>query len=119
VTKFLAHREDFLMRSRKRSKPDRLAEKLQQIRQALGLSQTDLLVELGLADELPYQSISKNERGTREPTAIELLRYARLANVYVEVLLDDELELPAQLPSSTRHEGIPRQKTNLLRTPKS
>lgn len=100
------------MRSRKRSKPQRLSTKLQRIREALGYSQTDLLIELGLAEELPYQSISKNELGTREPTAIELLRYARLANVFVDVLLDDELDLPANIPSPTHHEGLPRRKPN-------
>lgn len=93
------------MRSRKRSRPQRLPEKLRQIREALHYSQTDILIELGLDDELPYQAISKSELGTREPTAIELLRYARLANIPVEVLIDDEMDLPLHLLCATKNEG--------------
>jgi transcriptional regulator with XRE-family HTH domain len=91
-----------------RFKPQFLAEKLQRIRLALGLSQDEILVQLGIADEYFRSAISKFELGTREPNLIVLLRYARLANVYVEALIDDELDLPPQIPSSQRHEGIPR-----------
>ncbi len=89
-----------------RIKPTRLAEKLLQIRLALNLSQTDLLRKLGLEEDYFYTIISKNELGTREPTLIELLGYARLANVYVEVLIDDALDLPDEIPSPKKHEGI-------------
>ena len=88
-----------------RQKPQRLAEKLLQIRLALNLSQTDLLRKLGLQDDYFYTIISKNELGTREPTLLELLGYARLANVYVEVLIDDTLDLPDEIPSRQKHEG--------------
>jgi hypothetical protein len=37
-----------------------------------------------------------------------LLEYARLANVYVDVLIDDNLDLPARLPSAKKHEGVRR-----------
>ena len=50
-----------------RVKPERLAEKLLQIRVALNLSQTDLLRRLGLEEDYFYTIISKNELGTREP----------------------------------------------------
>jgi hypothetical protein len=37
-----------------------------------------------------------------------LLRYARLAGVPTEVLIDDELELPGRLPGPTDHGEIKR-----------
>ena len=89
-----------------RQKPQRLAEKLLQIRLALNLSQTQLLDRLGLKDELFYTAISGNELGTREPTLVEVLRYARLANVYADVLLDDELDLPEEIPGRKKLEGL-------------
>jgi transcriptional regulator with XRE-family HTH domain len=91
-----------------RIRPEHLPGKLARIRLALNLSQTEMLKQLGLDDLFPYFVISKNELGTREPTAIELLGYARVANVRVEVLLDDSLDLPPQLPSPQRSEGIRR-----------
>ena len=71
-----------------RIRPSYLPEKLTKIRLALDLSQTEMLRRLGLDEIFPYFVISKNEIGTREPTAIELLAYARVANVLVEVLID-------------------------------
>ena len=89
-----------------RKKPQRLAEKLLQVRLALNLSQTQLLDRLGLKDELFYTAISGNELGSREPTLGELLEYAQLANVYVDVLIDDSLDLPAELPSQEKSAGV-------------
>ena len=89
-----------------RQKPQRLAGKLLQILLALNLSQTQLLDRLGLKDELFYTAISGNELGTREPTLVEVLRYARLANVYADVLLDDELDLPEEIPGRKKLEGL-------------
>ena len=43
--------------------------------------------------------ISGYERGDREPALLVLFAYARLANVYVDVLLDDAVNLPDKLPS--------------------
>ena len=91
-----------------RSKPERLGEKLRQIRLALGLSQSELLRRLGVEDKIDYARISGFESGLREPTLEILLRYTRAANVYMEVLVDDELDLPTRLPSPTKSEGIKR-----------
>jgi len=91
-----------------RPKPERLPEKLRQIRLALGLSQTGLLKYLGLEDIIQYARISEYETGIREPTLMILLQYAHAANVWADVLIDDELELPEKLPSPTKHEGIKR-----------
>jgi transcriptional regulator with XRE-family HTH domain len=91
-----------------RIRPAYLPEKLTRIRLALNLSQTEMLRQLGLEETFPYFVISKNELGTREPTALELLAYARIANVLVEVLIDDELDLPARLPSPEKSVGVKR-----------
>jgi transcriptional regulator with XRE-family HTH domain len=89
-----------------RPRPARLAEKLLQIRNALGLSQTQMLMRLGVEDSISYHRISEYELGKNEPPLMVLLRYARAAGVYVEDLIDDELDLPEKLPGTARHEGI-------------
>lgn len=93
-----------------RPRPQRLAEKLQQIRLELNLSQTEMLYRLGLEECIGYMAIAGNELGYREPNLLELLQYARLANVYLDVLADDELDLPNKLPALKKHEGIKRDK---------
>ena len=85
-----------------REKPARLAEKLVQIRLALGLSQNEILSRLMLTERLNRDDISKYERGAREPSLPVLLRYARAVNVSTDVLIDDELDLPAKLPAETK-----------------
>jgi transcriptional regulator with XRE-family HTH domain len=94
-----------------RLKQERLAEKLLQVRLALGLSQQDMHSRLGVEDIIPYNRISDYELGKRDPPLAVLLKYARAANVYVEALIDDELDLPDRLPSPTKHEGIKRKPT--------
>jgi transcriptional regulator with XRE-family HTH domain len=47
--------------------------------------------------------VSEFETGKREPSLIVLLRYARLANVCVDTLIDDDLDLPAKLPARAKH----------------
>ena len=91
-----------------RRRPLRLAEKLLQIRNALGLSQTEMLRRLGVEDEIPYTRISDYELDKSEPTLMILLRYARHAGVPTEVLIDDELVLPDKLPGRANHEEIKR-----------
>jgi transcriptional regulator with XRE-family HTH domain len=77
-----------------RQKPEKLAEKLLQIRIKLGLSQNELIRYLGLENELTQSRISGYELGTREPSLSTLLRYARAAGISTDVLIDDELNLP-------------------------
>ena len=91
-----------------RERPARLAEKLQQIRLALGISQGEMLRRLGADEKNDRYYISNFETGKREPSLMVLLEYARVANVLMEVLADDELDLPDRLPSPTRSEGIRR-----------
>jgi transcriptional regulator with XRE-family HTH domain len=91
-----------------RRKPARLTEKLVHIRAALGLSQNGLVRHLGLTAELGRETISGYELGTIEPPLPILLAYARAANVYVDALIDDELDLPTRLPSAKKTEGVKR-----------
>jgi transcriptional regulator with XRE-family HTH domain len=85
-----------------RLKSERLPEKLLQVRLALGLSQNEILYRLELGDRLSRTSISAYELGTGEPPLPVLLRYARLVNVSTDVLIDDEMDLPARLPSKSK-----------------
>lgn len=73
-----------------RPRPKRLAEKLLQIRTALGLPQCRLAQRIGVVD---YTVISKYEHNINEPSLMTLLAYAKLAGVRVEDLIDDDLNL--------------------------
>lgn len=95
-----------------RQKPRRLAGKLLSIRQAYGDSQNMLLRRLGLADELTQSDVSAFERGTREPSLLILLKYARTAGVWLDVLVDDDLNLPEHLPARARKEGVKRKSSS-------
>lgn len=86
-----------------RPRPERLAEKLLTIRQALGLSQNEMIRRLGYAERIFQGTLSAYERGEREPALPILLSYARTAGVCVDVLIDDELDLPERLPATPKH----------------
>lgn len=78
-----------------RAKPKRLAEKLAAIRSTLGVTNEEIINLLDCPDIPLYRaSISQYESGKIEPPLPILLRYARIANVYVDYLIDDNLELP-------------------------
>jgi len=86
-----------------RQKQVRLPEKLLKIRMALGLSQNEILKQLKLEGKFSRTSISNYETGDREPPLHVLLRYARTAGICLDVIVDDELDLPARLPSVAKH----------------
>jgi transcriptional regulator with XRE-family HTH domain len=93
---------------RKRPRPLRLHEKLRQIRQAYNVSQAEMVRRLGLTEELNPSDISAFERDpknkwSREPALPHLLRYARVAGMAVEILIDDALDLPRRLASDPMH----------------
>jgi transcriptional regulator with XRE-family HTH domain len=92
--------------------PLRLGEKLRTLRTSLGLTQEQMLKRLGLPVEIQQTSISQYERGKIEPPIYVLLRYSEVANVWLEVLLRDELDLPGDIPAKQKSEGI-RRKSNL------
>ena len=85
------------MGRKQRERPKKLSEKLLKIREGLGLSQTEMLKALGLEGKASYQMISYFENGRQEPSIIDLLRYARLIHVPMEVLADDEQALPIRI----------------------
>lgn len=93
-----------------RPKPARLGEKLLRIRSALALSQDGMVERLSGSDTLTSASISAYELGQREPPLAVLLKYARMANVYLDVLADDDLDLPERLPANSKSEGVKRKK---------
>lgn len=76
-----------------RRKPDKLAEKLLQIREKLGLSQNELIKHLGIEEEITQSRISGYELGTREPSLPTLLKYARSIGISTDDLIDDEVML--------------------------
>ena len=90
-----------------RSRPERLAGKLLSIRRDLDLSQSQLIKALGLEGKLSIQRVSDFELGEREPPIRLVLSYARLAGVFADVLIDDDLDLPEKLPASPKSEGVP------------
>ncbi|HEX8845075.1 MAG TPA: helix-turn-helix transcriptional regulator [Pyrinomonadaceae bacterium] len=98
-----------------RPRPERLAEKLRQIRLALGLTQSEMLKRMGVEDQIDYTRISGYESGLREPPLMILLQYAHVAGVHVEDLIDDELDLPEKLPGNVRYKGIKRKPTSRSR----
>lgn len=80
----------------RRNQPRGLAKKLHKIRvDLLGLSQTEMATALGL--KIHYAAVSHYELGTREPSLEIVLKYARLAGIPMEVLVDDNLDLPTDL----------------------
>lgn len=85
-----------------RPRPARLGEKLLTVRQCLGLSQTQMCKALDL--QVDYSAISNYELGTREPPLPVLLKYARLAGLSTDLLIDDDLELPEVLPVTPTYE---------------
>jgi transcriptional regulator with XRE-family HTH domain len=98
------------MGKKARPKQERLAGKLLQIRNALGLSQSEMLRRLELEEEMVAARISEFELGKNEPPLKVLLGYARVANVWTDVLIDDELDLPDKLPSRTKSTGVRRRR---------
>ena len=75
----------------KREYPRGLARKLRQIRTRAKLSQGEIARKLDVNDRA---RISQFESGKRQPSLPVLLKYARLAKVTVDVLIDDKVKLP-------------------------
>jgi transcriptional regulator with XRE-family HTH domain len=88
-----------------RWRPHRLAEKLLQIRLTFNFSQSALIEVLKVADEITYHRISDYERDRTDPPLIVLVEYARLAGVHLEVIADDRLDLPKELPGTVMYDA--------------
>lgn len=91
-----------------RRNPERLAEKLLTIRKALNLSQRVLIRRMGLENDLTQAEVSMFESGRRIPGLLVLHEYARIAGVWMDVLVADDLDLPKKLPASPISPGIKR-----------
>lgn len=100
-------------------RPKFMGVKLKQIRECWrsSLTQEDfaLIIKQCLSQEfateypeLNREYISGYERGTRTVPPVVLLSYAHLANIYVEVLMDDRLifEVNPIFPLTTKFQGI-------------
>lgn len=85
------------MGRKSRDQPVRLAEKLLRIREALGLSQSEMLRRIGREESGHRNFISDYERGVRVPSLLEVLAYARVVGLSMDVLVDDDLDLPKHL----------------------
>ena len=87
------------MGTARRPQPERLPAKLLKIRQLLDLTQEQMAARLGHLKSPPQPGmISRFEQGKREPTLLVLLEYARMGGVAMEILVDDEIDLPRRLP---------------------
>lgn len=75
----------------KRLRPKKLGKKLKVIRESLGLSQVAMSEVLDFPTIHPT-NISGYERGLREPPYPVLLKYAKLAGVSTDMLIDDKLD---------------------------
>jgi transcriptional regulator with XRE-family HTH domain len=91
------------MGRKSRQKPERLAEKLLQIRQSLELSQNGMVRRMGAEELIGQNTISEYELGKREPPLPILLKYAEAAGVCLDVLANDNLDLPSKLPAKPKH----------------
>jgi transcriptional regulator with XRE-family HTH domain len=86
-----------------RPRPARLGEKLRQIRVSLDLTLEQMIERVNYKDSPLYPTnISAMERGEREPPLTLLLAYARLVNISTDILIDDEINLPAKLPRRSK-----------------
>jgi transcriptional regulator with XRE-family HTH domain len=88
--------------------PKRLGIKLRRIREALGLTQEEMLKRLDLPSVISQSTISAYERNTKLPPYFVLARYGDIANIWIDVLVRDSLDLPERLPSPTKmkHGGM-------------
>ena len=76
---------------RKRPYPRKTAKKLKQVRIRLKLSQGEIAKALGVENRA---QVSAYENGKRDCPVTVLLKYARLARVPLETIVDDQLTLP-------------------------
>lgn len=89
-----------------RYRPERLGAKLRQVRRDLGLSQSQLAKLLDFQIKTSTARLSEYESGVREPGLLLILRYARIVGISVEVLIDDDLNLPEKVKLKRRRKTV-------------
>ncbi len=87
-------------------KSARLGQKLRSVRLSLGFSQNGILRQLDLDGELTQAEWSAYERGVRIPSLPVLLMTAELAGVWMDVLVNDDLDLPEAIPANPKSGGV-------------
>ena len=88
---------------RPRPKQEFLGQKLLQIREKLDISQDRMPERLGRPDLHPGR-ISEYERNKREPSLSVLMAYARLARIHLEYIVDDNVNLPEDIPGDVEYD---------------
>lgn len=90
-----------------RPQPERLAEKLRQVRSQLGYTLEEMAQALsGVKKSPPDKShIHRFEAGIREPSLLVLLEYSKVTRVSLETLVDDELDLPLRVSITGKKKG--------------
>jgi transcriptional regulator with XRE-family HTH domain len=93
----------------RRPQPLYLHSKLLKIRMSMNLTQEQMAKNLS-SRKAPVHpgNISEYETSKREPSLLTLLKYARLAGVAMDNLVDDELDLPEKLPGNPKHKIVKR-----------
>lgn len=87
------------MGSGRRPRPARLAQKLAEIRGRMGLTQAEMFERLGdTGTRLYVGHIDDYEKDRRVPTLQVVLAYSRVAGIAMEMIVDDDLDLPKRLP---------------------
>ncbi|PJF33578.1 MAG: hypothetical protein CUN57_01785 [Phototrophicales bacterium] len=77
----------------KRAIPVKLGQKLWRIRTHFGFTLEQMANAIGLKNPSRRSRIHEWEAGKRQPDLTSLLRYARVAGITTDVLIDDEIEL--------------------------
>jgi len=73
----------------RRKSPKKLGEKMRQVRVWLDMTQEEVAEKLGTDSG----SISRYERGLRDPSLLELLAFSRMSGAGMELLVDDKMSL--------------------------
>lgn len=90
-------RRTSLMGKAKRVRPARLGEKLSAIRRYFDCTLEQMAEKL--SDDIfsvRRQAVSQYELNDNEPPLPILLRYARISGIAMEILVDDEIDLPGK-----------------------
>jgi transcriptional regulator with XRE-family HTH domain len=83
----------------KTEKPKRLSWKLRELRLKLGMSHKEMYEALAAQKvKVHIGYISLFEIGERTPSLLVLLAYSNIAGISMNLLVDDSLDLPEQLP---------------------
>ena len=79
----------------RQARPQRLAEKLKEVRLRLGDSQSQMFARLKHVNvPLHVGYIGSYETGEKVPSILVLLEYARITGIAMEYFADDKLDLP-------------------------